>query len=48
MRTPDPDAPVPYWPAYIPPGPGAAVPYRLSPLADASLAQPEPEAEAGL
>jgi hypothetical protein len=48
QRASGPDALVPYWPAYIPPGPGAAVPYRLTPLADALLAESAAEPEAGL
>ena len=42
-----PDAPVPYFPAYLPTAvPAAPVPYRLTPLAEAVLAElSEPEAE---
>jgi hypothetical protein len=41
--------PVSYWPHYMP-GPGAAIPYQLTPLAETALADPEPkpELEAGL
>jgi hypothetical protein len=45
-----PDAPVPYYPAYLPVARQvAAVPYQLTPLAEAVLAglEPEPELEAG-
>jgi hypothetical protein len=38
------DRPVPYWPHYMP-GPGAAIPYQLTPLAETALAGPEPEIE---
>ena len=43
-----PDAPVPYWPAYLPTAaPATTAPYRLTPLAEAALAElDEPEAEA--
>jgi hypothetical protein len=41
---PDTDRPVPYWPHYMP-GPGAAIPFTLTPQAEAELAAPEPEAE---
>jgi hypothetical protein len=41
-----PDAPVSYYPAYLPAARQVpAVPYRLTPLAEAVLAEPEPEAE---
>jgi|GEM_PF-6443648 hypothetical protein len=41
-----PDAPVPYYPAYLPAVRQVpAVPYRLTLLAEAALAEPEPEAE---
>jgi hypothetical protein len=44
-----PDAPVPYYPAYLPTARQVpAIPYRLTPLAEAVLTEPEPEAEAGL
>jgi hypothetical protein len=46
-----PDAPEPYYPAYLPAVRQVpAVPYRLTPLAEAALAEPEaePEAEAEL
>jgi hypothetical protein len=45
-----PDVPVPYYPAYLPAARQVpAVPYRLTPLAEAALAdlEPEPELEAG-
>ena len=42
----NPDAPVPYYPAYLPAARQApAIPYRLTPLAEAVLDQPEPEPE---
>jgi hypothetical protein len=41
-----PDAPVPYYPAYLPAARQVpAVPYRLAPLAEAVLADPEAEAD---
>ena len=41
-----PDAPVPYYPAYLPPARQVpAIPYRLTPLAEAVLAEPEAEQE---
>jgi len=44
-----PDAPVPYYPAYLPTARQVpAVPYRLTPLAEAALAEPEPDLEAEL
>lgn len=45
-----PDAPVPYYPAYLPAARQVpAVPYRLTPLAEAVLAElAEQEAEAEL
>ena len=43
------DAPVPYYPAYLPAARQVpAVPYRLAPLAEAVLADPEAEPEAGI
>ena len=42
-----PDAPVPYYPAYLPAARQVPpVPYRLTPLAEAVLAEPEAEQEA--
>ena len=44
-----PDAPVPYYPAYLPAARTIpAIPYQLTPLAEAALDQPEPEMEAEL
>lgn len=40
------DRPVPYWPAYLPAGPGAAIPFGLTPKAEAALDDAEPEMEA--
>jgi hypothetical protein len=41
-----PDAPVPYYPAYLPAARQVpAIPYQLTPLAEAVLDQPEPEPE---
>ena len=41
-----PDAPVPYYPAYLPAARQVpAIPYQLTPLAEAILDQLEPEPE---
>ena len=43
-----PDVPVPYYPAYLPAARQVpAVPYQLTPLAEAVLAEPEAKPEAG-
>jgi hypothetical protein len=45
------DVPVPYWPAFYPlvrPEAANAVQFWPTPAAEAVLAEPEPEAEAGL
>jgi len=42
-----PDLPVPFYPAYLPTARTIpAIPYRLTPLAEAVLDQPAPELEA--
>jgi hypothetical protein len=44
-----PDTPVPYYPAYLPAARAVtAIPYQLTPLAEAALDQPEPAMEAEL
>jgi len=44
-----PDAPVPYYPAYLPAARQVpAIPYRLTERAEAALAEPEAEPEAEL
>jgi hypothetical protein len=40
----DADRPVPYWPHYMP-GPGAAIPFELTPQAELALSDPEAEPE---
>ena len=43
-----PDAPVRYYPAYLPAARTVpAIPYQLTPLAETVLDEPEPELEAG-
>ena len=46
-RAVSPDMPVPFYPAYLPTARTIpAIPYRLTPLAEAVLDQPAPELEA--